>query len=259
MKKGKEGIRAGAVLHLPRHVREGVGLRAHRHVWGVVLSSLLLSQLVQAQPTRPPAAGTKELVVRVQGARAPGGPYQLQIEPGFAASKAIRVYSEPSHMLLAVMASTEFLTSAEGRAWLASNVPAAQLATAASSKLVQSQITVLASPRPPGDTGVAVWVNGVWPDGTTADQLVADATVGANAFGFSIYTVSDAKAASGGVHAYLFSHCCSSPGCNEPQCVQCTTPAFTCCMLGEPGCCWAVCGHSQACNCTCTPDGCLMN
>jgi hypothetical protein len=258
MKKGKEGVRAGAVLHLPRHVREEVGLRAFRNVWGAVLLPLLLPQLVQAQPTRPAAAGHKELVVRVQGARAPGGLYQLQIEPGFAASKAIRVYSEPSHTLLAVMASNEFLTSDEGRAWLASNVPAAQLATAASSRLVHSQITVLASPRPPGDTGVALWVNGAWPDGTTADQLVADATVGTNAFGFSVYTVSDPKAASGGVRPYLFSHCCSSPGCIEEQCVACTTPRFTCCLVGEPGCCWAVCGHSQDCNCTCTPDGCFM-
>lgn len=199
-----------------------------------------------AADTQP---ASKELIIAVKGEAASEGVYTLAIEPGKFATRAIRIYSEPSHALLALLLDKSFRDSQEGEVWRDATLADQEAMATMTGKLPEARPLLHIRPRPKGDTKIAVWINGSWPDGATEDRLAAEALVGGGGFAFSGYFVDSSTI--GSEKAELkFEWCCSSPNCDE-MCKECTGFQFSCCVVGEPECCWIECGWVPACSCQC--------
>jgi hypothetical protein len=124
-------------------------------------------------------------VVRVKGYGS-NGALTLEVSAGPAATRAIRVYSEPSHTLLVFVQDTEFAASSEGQKWR-SEVSAEQAPRAGSvTNLPEGRPRFVIEGRPATDDRIATWVFGDWPDGSAEDRLVGDGRVGNGDFEFSI-------------------------------------------------------------------------
>jgi hypothetical protein len=117
-------------------------------------------------PTCAPARNVE--VFQLRGIPS-GGRLQLTLTPGPPATKAVRVYSEPSHTLLLLVVDPDFRKSREGKAWLEKNAKAAPKATV-TTELPSGRPSVEVPPLPAGDEKVAVWVFGSWPDGREEDR-----------------------------------------------------------------------------------------
>ncbi len=88
-----------------------------RHVGLVLLVAASLGWLVPTclsagEPEKP------NLAVRIQGTLGRGGSLRLAVATGSLASRSLMVFSEPSHMLLLLVADTEFAKPDAGREWL---------------------------------------------------------------------------------------------------------------------------------------------
>ncbi|HPA94762.1 MAG: hypothetical protein GX178_10265 [Acidobacteria bacterium] len=129
-----------------------------------------------------------ELILGYQlsGTKTPAGYLKLSLEAGPIATRAIRIYSEPSHSLLVVALDSAFRSTQEGAAWESSVLqgsPDAALLTV--EPLAGGQATITIAPRPEGDERIHVYVFGCWPDGTLEDRLLADAGVEQDEFTIS--------------------------------------------------------------------------
>ncbi len=184
---------------------------------------------------QPAAAGEPQdhqvSVVDLRGDVVAGGQLRLYIQPGQAATKSLRIFSEPSHTLLAVVIDTEFARQAQGKSLLEEQKGAAVAVT----DLPEGQPALQVDGRPAGDDRVAVYVTGA----SGEEELAADALVGNGPFHFSTAFVDGGPKAGGGIR-----HCCQGGPCTE-MCAECGTPAFTCCLTDS--CCDIFCGWAGTC------------
>ena len=184
---------------------------------------------------QPAAAGEPQdhqvSVVDLRGDVVAGGQLRLYIQPGQAATKSLRIFSEPSHTLLAVVIDTEFAEKPQGKALLQEQKGAAVAVT----DLPEGQPALQLPGRPAGDDRVAVYVTGA----SGEEELAADALVGDGPFHFSTAFVDGGPKTGGGIR-----HCCEGGPCQE-MCVECGTPAFTCCLTDS--CCDILCGWAGTC------------
>jgi hypothetical protein len=167
-----------------------------------------------------------KFVIRVKGEVTEDGQLRLFVEPGPIVTDSVRVHSEPSHTLLAVLVNRNFRQSVEGEAWLAGVKAAAPDAVIVTGDLQGAKPMIQLSGRPQTDNRIAVWVRGLWPDGGDEERIIADGLVGNGDFGFSGFLGSQ-------------EWCCEGPGCDE-MCVTCNGHAFTCCMYPQ---CEIFCRH----------------
>ena len=125
------------------------------------------------------------LAVRAVGAVLENGGYELAVEPGKLATRALRVYSEPSHTLLLVLSDTEFAGTSEGGRWRAAldEKPMATILT----ELPSGEVRVQLPRRPTTDDEIAIWIYGIGSDGFEADRLISYGKVGFGGFEFSSY------------------------------------------------------------------------
>lgn len=164
-----------------------------------------------------------------------GGQQRLRVTLGDCPEVvAVRVFSEPSHSLLAAAIDGRFAATLAGKEWLASVESGSPGAPLLTTQLPGADFVVQAHGRPAEDSRISVWMLGTWGNEGQGERLVADALVGAGPFHFS--------AARGEGEA--IEHCCSGFPCPR-MCVTCKGPAFTCCL--SP-CCEISCGHVNCCN-----------
>jgi len=213
----------------------------HRSFFGLIVLFLAAGSIAADTDPAP-----RELIIAVKGEMDSEGVFTLLIEPGKFATKAIRIYSEPSHSLWVLLWDRDFRSSADGKLWRAKNADQIPLETAIG-KLPETRPFLHVDPRPEEDTRIKVWINGDWPDGTTEDRLVADAWVGSGDFAFSGYFV-DASAAGDKKGKSKIEWCCEGGDC-EKTCTECTDVRFTCCVVKAPDCCWIECGKGRKCSC----------
>jgi hypothetical protein len=128
------------------------------------------------------ASEAKVEVVRVKGYGS-NGALTLEVSPGPAATRAIRVYSEPSHTLLAIVEDKDFAASPEGQKWR-SEVSGERVR--AVTDLPEGKPRLVLESRPASDDRIATWVFGDWPDGSKEDRLVGEGKVGNGDFEFSV-------------------------------------------------------------------------
>lgn len=189
-------------------------------------------------------------VVRVKGQTA-NGILTLEISPGPAATRAIRIYSEPSHTLLAIMEDSKFAADEEGRQWRSQAIAEQQARSGVLTDLPAGHARLFLDSRPVTDDRIAVWVYGEWPGAPAEDRLAGDAVVGVGDFEFSIAVPLLTPGNPFGPNKE-WTHCCYSPYCWGGQtCRTCNTPYFTCCTLGI--CCAIDCYWVPSCTCA---DGC---
>ncbi len=125
-----------------------------------------------------------ELAVSVKGSTS-NGQMKLELAFGHCVTRGVRIYSEPSHTLLALIADRTFRKTTEGEAWLRSHQDATPPGAVIISDLPAAQPNVvIGSKRPPSDDRIAVWINGNFPLIGEVDRLVADGRVGAGDFAF---------------------------------------------------------------------------
>ena len=156
----------------------------------------------------------------------------LTLTLGSGITKAVRVYSEPSHTLLGVFVDSESRVADSD--WMAQiETPRTVMSLPFRSGSVARLQTV---PRPLTDHTIDVFVFGDWPRvGSSAteekDQLYGRYRVGSGDFGFSHTRLGDGGS----------SVCCGSPPFTGPcdACVSsCKNDEYTCCreQEGVPGC-----------------------
>lgn len=147
--------------------------------WLILLGFLLHSSIFGTETK------TDIDVIRVKGYDTKGS-LTLEITPGPAATRAIRIYSEPSHTLLAIVEDSGFSSSDQGNKWrsevLADQAPRSRSVTS----LPEGRPRLIIEARPTTDDRIATWVFGDWPDGSVEDRLVGDGRVGNGDFEFSI-------------------------------------------------------------------------
>ena len=161
---------------------------------------------------------------------------RLLIQPGNLASRAVRVYSQPSNTLLALLATNDFLASVEGTRWHHEVVLEGEsTATVTGSDLTNAEAQLEVGPRPSGDTGIQVWMYARWPSGAVEDRLIADGVVGSGDFAFSGSFPPEAPVDDP-------TWCCSTQACPTQMCIDCTGVGFTC-SGNCPGDCYMLCGR----------------
>lgn len=144
------------------------------------------------------AQQTKELVIGVSGELASPKQYNLTLEPGSVADRAIRVYSEPSHTFLVLVLNSGLKNDVSFSSWEESTTSFDQPRATIVTPLPLGRPRVTIQPPPEDDFAISVWVYGTWLDGTVEDRLVAEAKVGIPDFEFSTYLSSDPFAKEGG-------------------------------------------------------------
>jgi hypothetical protein len=214
------------------------------------------TNLAAEQPVCRPSESkiTSVDVVRIQGEEHKDGTMTLTITPGTPATRAVRVYSEPSHTLLAVMEDSKYASTEEGRQWRSQTIAEQQPRSGILTRLPGGPVQLHLDGRPVLDDRVAVWVNGNWPGVSPEERLVADAVVGHGDFGFSIAVPLLNSGDTFGGPTKEWEHCCIGASCfwgGGQVCRTCNTPYFTCCTLGI--CCSIDCYWVAACTCA---DGC---
>lgn len=209
----------------------GVG----RSLVGVICASMFLA------PAFATDAGEKQLIVNVAGKVMSESKLALSFWFGAPVSNAVRVYSEPSHTLLVAILDREFAQSAQGASWRQAQAPDSNAPNVVVTTLPEGQPNLVIPAPPQGDTRVAIWVAGAWPNGASDERLVSDAALEGQDFEFSTFL-----SESGG-----FEHCCSGGDCGT-ICTTCSGPAHTCCLIA-PDCCRIACGFDPG---LCVGPGC---
>jgi hypothetical protein len=213
-----------------------------------------IASLVGAMAVVAPAAAqqTSELVVGVSGELVSPKQYNLALEPGSVADRAIRVYSEPSHSFLLLVLDSDLKGEADLSSWEESIASTSEPRATTVTSLPLGRPRVMIQPPPEEDFAISVWVYGSWPDGTIEDRIVAEAKVDLTEFEISTYHLSDPVEKGGGPGQQM--HCCSSACCPQ-KCVTCSGRKYSCCVTApQPSsCCFAECGWDSSCgaNCDC--------
>lgn len=190
-----------------------------------------------------PSSQARDLVVAIEGELSLSGILALKLEAGPYTTKAIRIYSEPSHTLLALVTDRSFSESVEGAAWSEQTLAQTMALASIITKLPEGQPLIHLQGRPEKDERIVVEVFGDWPDGSSELRTMADALVGSGDFSFSTYIETSGLEKAG----IQIEHCCQGGSCKKQKCKECESFAFTCCLL--PDCCWIECGHVSGCSC----------
>lgn len=177
------------------------------------------------QPISTPP-GDSTLLCRVSGRTLGNGQWLLSVEPGPVATRAIRIYSEPSHTRLFYVMDSHFKATPEGAAWLAGIAPdkvfPGMVVLGSTTQLPDGSPSAQLPARPAGDDRISVWVYGNYPSGLVQDNLVAEDIVSSSDFGFAAYV--------NPMTDYI--HCCL---CLDGYqiCVQCSSKIFNCCVTSD--------------------------
>jgi hypothetical protein len=128
------------------------------------------------------------LAVHVRGIALPNGDMWYEIDPGPLATRAVRMYSEPSHTRIAMVVDPDYKNSPEGQAWMASLADDRLDEVAyATGSLPDAHLRFQVTPPPASDNRIWVWVNGNF-FGLDEDRLVAEQFLGSmREFGSSTY------------------------------------------------------------------------
>jgi hypothetical protein len=204
--------------------------------------ALGLAQAVPGQTGSSSSDGVSSdavLAVHFRGLVLPSGQMWYELDPGPIATRAIRMYSEPSHTRLAMVVDPEFKNSAAGKAWMDS-LPADRIQEVAFStgSLPDAHPRFQISAPPGSDWWVSVWVNGNY-FGLDEDRLVAkQALMGEMNFGSSVYITPEG----------VIERCCDCHN-GTKSCDYCDSNQFYNCCYFQGGCqiyCPAqICGQSQ--------------
>ncbi len=181
-------------------------------------------------------------IYSIRGETAANGQLALSIIPGRFVDRSIKVVSQPSNTVLAVVLDTDFLKSAEGQIEIRTKTDESEPQATAATSLPEGSPRFVIEGRPATDDRVQVWVNSsLWPDGGSGERLIADGLVGTgHDFGFSTSTKIGPKSPSR-------EHCCWGGPCGT-MCIDCGDSRFECCL--GPDCCLIVCEWEADCiNC----------
>ncbi len=170
-----------------------------------------------------PGAGIAP-IIDLRGDVVAGNQLRLYIQPGADATRCIRIVSQPSNTVLAVVLDPEYAEQPEGKRLLDKATGAVAV-----TDLPEGQPALQVPARPAGDDRIAVYVTG----DSGEELLVADALVGGGAFHFSTALVEGGPKAGGG-----FYHCCQGGPCSN-MCKTCSGVRFTCCLTDQ--CCQIYC------------------
>lgn len=134
--------------------------------------------------TRSAVAADSTLLVRVKGSTA-ADRMRLEVAPGAAIDRAVRIYSEPSHTLVAVVIDPDFRRSTAGTEWLlrATTGSTGHAIATRSLRGSETEFSLPATVRAAGDEAFAVWAYGERFD----DRLVVDVKVNPADWGFSVW------------------------------------------------------------------------
>jgi hypothetical protein len=213
-----------------------------KRYWAVPLSLLLLCATLPAVTSAQTFGGevdTSYVVYTVAGETAPDGKLALSIIPGRYANRSIKVVSQPSDTILAIVVDSEYMRSEEWSHSEHLKVGQKEPQATASTSLPLGSPRFVIEGRPSTDDRIQVWVNSsAWPDGTTGERLLADGRVGpGHDFGFSTLLKPGPKSPS-------IEHCCSGGPCGT-MCKNCSGTKFECCL--GPDCCLIVCEWEANC------------
>lgn len=207
-----------------------------------LFGTLVLWPLIFYAEGPPPGS---ELKYSVHGKRTDNH-LLLTVEFGDIDTKAVSIYSEPSHTLLAVFIDSEFSKSKEGQYWEEDNI-LPYGAGAVARAIPQREESILHVPaRPKADDQIDVWFTMIDHSGHTSNELQSHGVYGSGVFGFKVY-----KTPSGPEIV-----CCSSDECETEAC-GCDPKKHMCCVLGEPECCFIKC-NIEPCDCICKWNGCYV-
>ena len=185
----------------------------------------------------PAAAAGKPTVkgIELEGVVS-GNNLTLAITPGPIATRGIRIYSEPSHTLLAVVVDSKFSNTTAGEKWK-SEYQTSSARAFITTDLPDGRPSVTVARRPETDNAIAVHVYGLWPGGFSEDRLLSYGYVGSKDFHF----MSSADAAGDSDPT----HCCSGGNCSQ-MCVDCQGAFFWCCITNCE--CSIGCGAAHQCD-----------
>jgi hypothetical protein len=193
-----------------------------------------------AECTKVARPSPSALVVKLNVTETPDT-VRMTIRTGPVVDRSVRVYSEPSHTLMAVLIDSDFKVTDDGRSWLDSlqgRRGAEAMMTVPLSSENAAEFVLARSGRPAEDDSYGVWAYG----GRLPDQLVVNAHSRAPAWGVSA-SLPDGEAGQNRI-VPMFTLCCSSTNCPE-ECVSCTERNFGCCAT--PPCCGACCPRCIDC------------
>lgn len=151
---------------------------------------------------------------------------QLAVRTGEMAIHGLRIYSEPTHILLAAAIDRNYAKSKKGQGWRSTFDPSGTL-TVVETNLLSADFLVFTAPAPSSDSRISVYLNATFPGGADEDRLIADGTVNVSNFAFST-SVNGSQADP--------QQCCET-SCGQ-RCDDCPSARFTCCVPG----CWMACG-----------------
>ena len=200
--------------------------------WTAILAAAALAE--EPPPTRVPPDLSEDgpvLIAHMKGDPIRNGTQMwYQIDAGPIATRAVRVYSEPSHTRIAMAVDSSFGTSDEGKTWLASIADVKQDVNLSLGPLPGSHPRFRQRAMPATDTWIAMWVygdfNGVIED-RLVDQLVVDHS---RSFGDSASLRSPAET-EGGAHPDIET-CCDCHN-DTSSCKDCTG-FHNCCYYKDP-------------------------
>jgi hypothetical protein len=199
-----------------------------KHLLLAVAAAILLTPSISAQE--------RELAFAMKGEVSASGKFlNVRAELGTGVTRAIRVYSEPSHTLLGVFVSNN-VEDEKQRNWRDENL--AGVGRVMEFPFQEKATAMLQMHRAPAsDTAIQMIVFGSWPDGKEEERPV---TVNTKVDKFAF-----AYATTAGNFVKL---CCGTglDGCAR-ACTTCTDAGnLTCCTLqvADPNCGW--CGKNEA-------------
>lgn len=191
----------------------------------ISLGTFLLARSSEGA-TAPGKIFVQEIVGHVQGSS-----LQIAITTGPIVTKAMRVYSEPSHTLLVYLLDSEFSRTGEAKSWITSCIGPKPNAPSLTTDLPNASPAIQVGARPSEDDRIAIWINGLWPHVGERDVLIADGKVGNGDFHF---TTSIPKELVAGATPDDPTNCCT--GTCGTGCIDCPGPRFTCCLIPSCAC-----------------------
>lgn len=227
----------------------------------LILSLLSQDRLLAqtAAASEDPRVG-KTLIAEVEGVYREDRTLDLTIRRGPAATNAVRLFSEPSHTLLAVLIDSEYLKTSSGAAFLSAaksqgrpRIATSPLRTDSAGNVLPSTTLIKGVHRPPSDDSLVLWVNskivvtrGLNIDSSPSeeehapgDQRVSTTELEAGKpFHFASYYDPATLTAE---------YCCVSPDCGI-ICTSCDTRLYNCCTMPYWKCCCLI--HCPPWRCT---------
>lgn len=190
------------------------------------------------------AAQGQELNFAMKGEISASGKFlNVRAELGAGVTRAIRVYSEPSHTLLGVFVSNNVDDDTQ-RNWRTEHLMG--VARVMEFAFTEKATAMLQMQRAPAtDSKIQMVVFGKWPDNQEEERAIT-VTTNVDRFAFSYLT--------GGKQTILCCGASGEAGCPQ-DCISCTGNEFTCCTLQQYDAICGWCGKNAAscgtktCNC----------